>query len=107
MVLVLYSQTNLDHIYLISEPPGEPYYIARIMEFIYLDPEKESLPEYSELPISSTTRRKVKSLRVNWFYRPQDISHKTQTDPRSLYATMHSDINTISAVRGLCTVRHR
>jgi len=97
----------LDHIYLISEPPGEPYYIARIMEFIYLDPKIPTVPEHGDLPISSTTRRRVKAVRVNWFYRPQDISHKTHTDTRCLYATMHSDVNPIYAIRGLCTVRHR
>jgi hypothetical protein len=94
---------NADHIYLISEPPGEPYYIARIMEFLYLDDDAGDI----DLPVSSTTGKKVKSIRVNWFYRPQDISHKTQTDTRCLYATMHSDVNPISAVRGVCTVRHR
>jgi BAH domain len=93
-----------DHIYLLSEPPGEPYYIARIMEFIYLDP---STSTTAPLPLSSLTHRPVKSLRVNWFYRPQDISHKTHVDTRMLFATMHSDICPISSVRGLCTVRHR
>ena len=98
---------SIDHIYLVSEPPGEPYYIARIMEFIYLDSKSTIHPDKHELPISSTTGRPVKSIRVNWFYRPQDISHKTQMDTRSLYATMHSDVCPISAVRGLCTVLHR
>lgn len=77
------------------------------MEFIYVDPEESSAMESADFPISSSTGRKVKALRVNWFYRPQDISHKTHTDTRCLYATMHSDVNPISVVRGLCTIRHR
>jgi hypothetical protein len=107
MVPLLVFCTDLDHVYLLSEPPGEPYYIARIMEFIYVDSSTPSTSEQRDLPISSTTGRKVKSVRVNWFYRPQDISHKTQTDTRGLYATMHSDVNPLSTIRGLCTVRHR
>ena len=77
------------------------------MEFLYVDPFMASLPENVDLPTSSVNGRKIKQIRVNWFYRPQDISHKTHTDTRCLYATMHSDVNPISAVRGLCTVRHR
>jgi BAH domain len=99
--------SELDHVYLLSEPPGEPYYIARIMEFLYLDPALSSKPENDDLPLSSTTGLKVKSIRVNWFYRPQDISHKMQPDTRSLYATMHSDVNPISTVRGVCKILHR
>src|SRR5579859_6844044 len=95
---------NSDHIYLLAEPAGEPYYIARIMEFIYADAHR---PEFMDLPVSSTTGKQVKTIRVNWFYRPQDISHKTQPDSRCLYATMHSDVNPLSTVRGKCTIRHR
>ena len=98
----VFSNRAIDHVYLLSEPPGEPYYIARIMEFIYAEPSTEA-----DLPVSSTTGRKIKSMRVNWFYRPQDISHKKHTDKRCLYASMHSDVNVLSAVRGVCTVRHR
>jgi BAH domain len=97
---------DVDHIYLISEPPGEPYYIARVMEFIYMDPHSTQ-PEHTDYPVSNTTGRKVKAVRVNWLYRPRDISHKHHSDTRCLYATMHSDVNPISAVRAVCTVRHR
>jgi BAH domain len=72
------------------------------MEFIYADSTSTA-----SLPVSSTTGRKVKAMRVNWYYRPQDISHKKHTDKRCLYASMHSDVNVLSAVRGVCTVRHR
>src|SRR5271168_4278394 len=33
---LFYRVDFVDCIYLISEPPGEPYYIARVMEFLYV-----------------------------------------------------------------------
>lgn len=114
---------------MISEPPGEPYYIARIMEFVYR-PEEE--PEsalvtgkknISEV-VSTTSKRVVKPtranrkasisissaenymVRVNWFYRPKDIS-KRSSDTRFLYVTMNSDICPILSIRGKCVVAHR
>ncbi|KAL2849187.1 hypothetical protein BJY01DRAFT_246087 [Aspergillus pseudoustus] len=47
-----------EHVYLICEPPGEPYYLARIMEF---------------LPNKNTPSGPIETLRVNWYYRPRDI----------------------------------
>ncbi|XWW92097.1 hypothetical protein V2A60_000019 [Cordyceps javanica] len=80
-----------DHVYLVCEPPGEPYYLGRIMEFLYstTDPAKP-----------------VDSLRINWFYRPKDIGRKV-TDTRLVIATMHSDISPLAALRGKCQIRHR
>jgi hypothetical protein len=46
------------------------------------------------------------SIRVNWFYRPKDISKKSG-DSRLLYATMHSDICPLHSARGKCTVMVR
>ncbi|KAJ5224271.1 uncharacterized protein N7469_007774 [Penicillium citrinum] len=79
-----------DHVYLICEPPGEPYYLARIMEFM-----------------TSKTKDSayVESLRVNWYYRPRDIQRHS-TDPRFVYASMHSDTCPLSSLRGKCTIRH-
>ncbi len=73
------------------EPPGEPYYLARVMEFLHSrnDP---SLP--------------VDALRINWFYRPRDIARKVQ-DTRSVFATMHSDITPLTALRGKCQIKHK
>ena len=73
------------------EPPGEPYYLARIMEFMHAknDP---SLP--------------VDALKVNWYYRPRDIARKVQ-DTRSVFATMHSDISPLTALRGKCQILHK
>ena len=81
----------LDHIYLVSEPPGEPYYLARIMEFLHVD-NKPHLP--------------VDSIRVNWYYRPRDINRKV-ADTRTVFATMHSDICPLTSLRGKCQILHR
>ncbi|KAJ8102551.1 hypothetical protein POJ06DRAFT_205786 [Lipomyces tetrasporus] len=92
-----------DYIYLVSEPPSEPYYIGRIMEFV----------ERPELSQKSATRTgfscsvlDVYQLRVNWFYRPKDIPTRSN-DSRLLFATMHSDICPLLSMRGKCVVTHR
>ncbi|OLL21929.1 Lid2 complex component snt2 [Neolecta irregularis DAH-3] len=79
-----------DCVYLICEPPQEPYYLARIMEFTRSD---NSIP-------------KIDSIRVNWFYRPRDI-HRSHSDNRYLFSTMHSDVCPLSSVRGKCQIKHR
>ncbi|KAI9825782.1 MAG: putative PHD type zinc finger protein with BAH domain-containing protein [Phylliscum demangeonii] len=80
-----------DHVYLVCEPPSEPYYLARIMEFIHSE-HQPNLP--------------VDSIRVNWYYRPRDISRKT-TDTRLIFATMHSDMCPLTSLRGKCRILHR
>ena len=111
---------------MIAEPPGEPYYIARIMEFVY-KPEEEtdhtsalddnSLPDAKRKRAVKPTRANRKAsiskfsaenymVRVNWFYRPKDIS-KRSSDTRFLYVTMNSDICPIASIRGKCIVAHR
>lgn len=79
-----------DHVYLICEPPGEPYYIGRIMEFV---------------PAKDNPTGPVEQLRLNWYFRPRDIQ-RSSSDPRYLYATMQSDFNHLSALRGKCSVLH-
>ncbi|KAL9106444.1 MAG: hypothetical protein Q9227_008532 [Pyrenula ochraceoflavens] len=76
-----------DHAFFICEPPGEPYYLARIMQF---------------LPTSSGP---VESIRVNWYYRPRDIQRRVQ-DSRVLFASMHSDTCPLTSLRGKCEIRH-
>lgn len=80
-----------DHVYLVCEPPGEPYYIGRIMEFLH---------------VGNNPANPVDALRINWLYRPKDIGRRAQ-DTRLLYATMHSDISPLAALRGKCEIRHR
>ncbi|KAF2498439.1 hypothetical protein BU16DRAFT_615480 [Lophium mytilinum] len=80
-----------DHVYLVCEPPGEPYYLCRIMEFLHVD-NKASAP--------------VDSMRCNWYYRPRDVL-RYNNDTRIVYSTMHSDICPITSLRGRCKIVHR
>lgn len=72
------------------EPPGEPYYLARIMEFLH----QKNDPE---LPIDA--------MRVNWYYRPKDILRRVQ-DTRVVFASMHSDTCPLTSLRGKCNIQH-
>ncbi|KAL8817786.1 MAG: hypothetical protein Q9223_003447 [Gallowayella weberi] len=80
-----------DHVYLICEPPGEPYYLARIMEFLHAKNDR---------------RLPIESLRVNWYYRPRDIGRKVN-DTRVIFASMHSETCPITSLRGKCHIAHR
>ncbi len=83
--------------YLICEPPGEPYYLARIMEFLHSKNSQGSKNDNS-LPIEF--------LRVNWYYRPRDIQRKVN-DTRVVFASMHSDTCPLTSLRGKCQIHHR
>jgi hypothetical protein len=48
----------------------------------------------------------VESVRINWVYRPRDISRKVN-DTRLVFATMHSEICPLTSLRGKCQVLHR
>ncbi|KFY55039.1 hypothetical protein V497_07232 [Pseudogymnoascus sp. VKM F-4516 (FW-969)] len=80
-----------DHVYLVCEPPGEPYYLGRIMEFLH---------------ISNDSTKPVDAVRMNWYYRPKDIGRKVN-DTRQVFASMHSDISPLTALRGLCQIKHK
>lgn len=100
-----------DHCYIVSEPPGEPYYIGRIMDFA-INEENPPVTDGNPDKHWSTLNPRQKYpashflFQVNWFYRPKDIS-KHVADSRLLYATMHSDICALSQMRGKCVVTHR
>ena len=81
-----------DHVYLVCEPPGDPYYLCRIMEFRHAEPDNPKSP--------------VDSILVNWFYRPRDIGRHLN-DPRFLFASMQSDISPLNSLRGKCRIKHR
>jgi hypothetical protein len=81
----------IDNVYLVCEPPGEPYYLARIMEFLH---------------VKNDPNAPVESLRINWIYRPRDIPRKA-VDSRLVFATMHSDTCPLMSLRGKCSVLHR
>lgn len=80
-----------DHVYLISEPPGEPYYLGRIMEFLYTN---------------NDSSQSIDALRLNWFYRPKDIA-RNSSDTRQVFATMHSEISPLTSLRGKCQIKHK
>lgn len=80
-----------DHVYLVCEPPGEPYYLGRIMEFLHMQ---------------NDSKKPVDALRINWYYRPKDIGKKVN-DTRLVFATMHSDISPLTSLRGKCQIRHK
>lgn len=80
-----------DHVYLVCEPPGEPYYLGRIMDFLHAQNDRT---------------KPVEALRINWFYRPKDIGKKGN-DTRLLVASMHSDVSPLTSLRGKCEVRHK
>lgn len=82
--------TFLDHAYLVCEPPGEAYYLARIMEFLH---------------VGNDPTAPIDAIRVNWYYRPKDIGRRVQ-DTRLLFASMHSDTCPIISLRGKCTITH-
>ncbi|KAK5940022.1 putative PHD type zinc finger protein with BAH domain-containing protein [Knufia obscura] len=79
-----------DHMYFLCEPPGEPYYFGRIMEFLHVDNDSSAA---------------VEAVRVNWFYRPKDIQRRVQ-DTRVVFASMHSDTCPLSQMRGKCNIQH-
>lgn len=85
-----YLLIKIDHVYLICEPPGEPYYLARIMEF---------------LPSKDEPDGPIEALRVNWYYRPRDIQRRV-ADTRLVFASMHSDTCPLNSLRGKCQIRH-
>lgn len=88
-----------DYIYMVSEPPGEPYYIGRVMGF-----NEKSKPQAANgalMDVSATHE-----FLIQWFYRPRDISKNT-LDLRLLFASMHSDTCPLTSFRGLVTVKHK
>ncbi|CAD6564501.1 MAG: putative PHD type zinc finger protein with BAH domain-containing protein [Alectoria sarmentosa] len=80
-----------DQVYLVCEPPGEPYYLARVMEFLHID---------------NDVSQPVDALRVNWYLRPRDMQRKVN-DTRVVFASMQSDTCPITSLRGKCHITHR
>ncbi|RKP30097.1 hypothetical protein METBISCDRAFT_17103 [Metschnikowia bicuspidata] len=87
-----------DFIYMVSEPPGDPYYIGRLMGF--------NSKRRKDANNTATDVAPNYEFLIQWFYRPRDISKNT-LDSRLLYASMHSDTCPITSFRGLVTVKHK
>lgn len=48
----------------------------------------------------------IDALKLNWYYRPKDIGRKVN-DTRQVFASMHSDVSPLTALRGKCVIKHR
>lgn len=95
-----------ENIYMVSEPPGEPYYIGRIVEFVAKSEFAAKIKVSSEFV--TTFPSKFFNVRMNWYYRSRDIQEKIiNPNPRLLYASLHQDICPIASYRGKCTVVHK
>ncbi|RCK56192.1 E3 ubiquitin-protein ligase SNT2 [Candida viswanathii] len=99
----VFNLTKGQYIYMISEPPGEPYYIGRIMGFKHKNSNQKST---SIDATGEIVDAKDYTFQIQWFYRPRDIS-KITSDSRLLFASMHTDTCPISSFRGLVEVRHK
>ncbi|KAI8821134.1 PHD-zinc-finger like domain-containing protein, partial [Fimicolochytrium jonesii] len=90
--LSIFSQ---DFVYLAPDVSNELYYVGRVLEFV---PPPKQHPGKQHM-----------SVRIGWFYRPKDVlpgGKKKNHDPRLLLASMHSDINPVTSIRGKCEIMH-
>lgn len=101
-----------ENVYLVCEPPGEPYYVARIMGFVKKDSKHLIQQKDDEVKVKTRQGKSVVEpaegyrFKVNWYYRSRDIS-KHSNDSRLLYASMHSDTCPLQSFRGRCIVKHK
>lgn len=94
---------NPDHVLIApsyAKREGEPYQIARIMEF--MDSASNQSP--TSVENETTTNERV---RVALFLRPRDISSRYTTENHVVIATMHAEIVDVSQIRMKVTVKHR
>lgn len=95
-----------DTIYMVSEPPGEPYYIGRVVEFLCRPEFRDLVEELKKYTVEIPA--KYFELKMNWYYRPRDIHNHTKTvSSRLVYASLHHDVCPITSYRGKCTVIHK
>ncbi|KAJ1973553.1 putative PHD type zinc finger protein with BAH domain-containing protein [Dimargaris xerosporica] len=114
---------KLDHVYLAPESSYESFYVGRVMQF--LRPSDEPTASNDGEPATPIRRpRPSRSLdssggadqtspaslcaAIAWYQRPADLPNGRvrNQDPRLLVATMQSDVNPISTIRGKCVVTH-
>jgi len=58
------------------------------------------------LHVNNDVTQPIDALRLNWYYRPKDIGRKVN-DTRQVFASMHSDISPLTALRGKCQIKHK
>ncbi|KAH3666027.1 hypothetical protein OGAPHI_004216 [Ogataea philodendri] len=95
--LILKNGTKIkkgDFIYMVCEPPGEPFYIAMVKGFARKEKD------------NATKNPKNYNFEVCWFYRPRDLNRRS-ADTRVLFASLHMDECPIQSFRGFATVKHK
>ncbi|EGW35742.1 uncharacterized protein SPAPADRAFT_147327 [Spathaspora passalidarum NRRL Y-27907] len=104
----IFTLSKGQYIYMISEPPGEPYYIGRIMGFKRkkVDTGNHEAATNGNSVESGIVPAQDFAFQIQWFYRPRDIS-KLTSDSRLLFASMHTDSCPLPSFRGLVTVKHK
>lgn len=106
-----------DFIYMVSEPPGEPYYIGSVMGFTRKEGSSTKLHDNiknnanGNKSLVATISNNYEDaanyvFKIQWYYRPRDIS-KSTSDSRLLYASMHTDTCPLLSFRGVVTVKHK
>ena len=94
-----------EHIYMVSEPPGEPYYVGRVVAFV---PKKDFYTRIDNCTGTSIFPAAYFNLKMNWYYRQRDISDSIyKSEPRILFASLHTDVCPLQSFRGKCTVMHK
>lgn len=76
------------NIYMLCEPPTEPFYLAKVLGF--------------------TRSTKTNEIMVNvlWYYRARDLNRRC-SDSRLVYASLHRDTCPITSYRGHIAVEHK
>jgi hypothetical protein len=59
------------------------------------------------MEFANSTKRRGLQARIAWYNRPKDVVNRKVYDPCLLIATMHSDLNPVSSIRGKCRVLHK
>lgn len=103
-----------DHVFVSppwAERGGEPYTVARIIAFINPQPQPTSTQSRKAIsttpPTDSDPDASVPRVRVGYYLRPRDLSHRPTTNHKLLIATMVAELVPVANIRGMCSVRHR
>ncbi|KAL6942404.1 hypothetical protein ACO0QE_003579 [Hanseniaspora vineae] len=94
-----------EHIYMVSEPPGEPYYVGRVVSFV---PKKNYHTRINNCTGTNIFPAAYFNVKMNWYYRQRDISDSIyKSGPRILFGSLHTDVCPLHSFRGRCTVMHK
>ncbi|KAJ2371598.1 putative PHD type zinc finger protein with BAH domain-containing protein, partial [Coemansia sp. RSA 2607] len=121
----------VDFVYVQTEYPDDAYFIGRVVEFVYVPRIRQPKPITSSIwqrngnaddhngikredtpvsSVSSTTQAASMQLRARlaWYHRSKElpVSRAKSKESRLLIATIHADLNPISAIKSKVVVRH-